>query len=238
MSVMRSIVWNVYKDLYLMRRTVLFYSALILVFAALFVGNQFTPVFAVLLASVVMVPSWLTYLEERNRGLTFQRSLPIPVSAIVGAKYVDMLLVAGWMYAMAIAAALWRLQSASPGEPAGPMAWALGATTAVMLVPAGLSLWAFFKWGYQAVRHAFLVFWVLFMAVLWPFTSLLRASGDPDAPSLIRKAGEAVRLASESMARRAHESPGLSMAVVVAVTLGLYSLSAVAACRAFRRREV
>ena len=237
-SVVRGIARVVWKDLYLLRRSLLYLSAMVLVFSLLFAGSQWPVVFAAVVPSVVTVPNLLAYVEERNRGLAFQRCLPIPVGVIVGAKYVVALAVAAWLGAVATVAAVWRLQATSGGPTADLIAWMLAATTALMLALSGLSLWAFFRWGYQAVRYASFGAWMAVTAIAWPLVRLARASVDPGEPSLNRKVAEMLRPALDTVARWAQESPTTSMAVLIALCLGLYALSGVAAYRALRQREL
>lgn len=106
MAILRSLVWNVYKDLYLMRRALAFYSLTVVAFAALYSGRTLTPLLAVVAASVVMAPSRLACTEERSGGLVLQRTLPVSPRVVVGAKYVDVLLVACWLDLLAVAAAM------------------------------------------------------------------------------------------------------------------------------------
>ncbi|HEY8425945.1 MAG TPA: ABC-2 transporter permease [Limnochordales bacterium] len=227
MSVWRSLAWNVYKDLCLMRRALVFYSAMVLVFAALDSGRNSGPMLGVLAASVVMTPNWLAYTEERSRGLVLQRTLPIAPWVIVGAKYVDTLLVAGWLGLLGAVAAM-ATGGVTPGLPAATsLAGGTAAlTVAAALVPAGISLWAFFRWGYQAARYALLGFFMAVMAVFVLLSERLPLQGGPSdgvpGGALAPVPG----------------GPGWGAVTLVGVALGLYLLAAVASYRAMRGREL
>lgn len=227
MSEWKSLAWNVYKDLYLMRRALAFYSSMVLVFAALYSGWNLGPALGVLAASVVMAPNWLAYTEERSGGLVLQRTLPVAPWVVVGAKYVDAALVATWLGLLTLGAGI-VARGGAEMSPASALP-TLGLTAivaAAALVPAGLSLWAFFRWGYQAARHAILAFVVVVLGVVMPLSERLPA---PRVTS---------RDLAMGMVTQGSGLSGWAVAAATGASLALYLLAAVAACRALRAREL
>ncbi len=162
MSEWKSLAWNVYKDLYLMRRALAFYSAMVLVFAARYSGWNLGPL-----------------------------TLGAAIVARGGAE-------------MSPASAL-------------PMLGLTAILAAAALVPAGISLWAFFRWGYQAARHAVLAFVVVVLGVVMPLSERLPT---PRVTS---------RDLAMGMVTQGSGPSGWAVDAATSASLALYLLAAVAA---------
>lgn len=226
------------KDLMTRRQYLVFGTLFLLAYAMVFGGDRPGVIPPVLAALSIMVPAQVSYAEERNRGLVLQRALAIPDGVIVTAKFALVVVVTVWFGAVAWGS--FALRSMASGRMAAgldEMGWLVAAVCMASTLFSGISVWAFFRWGYQATRYALFGVWVGFMGLVYPLTALSRALLDPHAPAALRALSEAIRGAVESIGEWANASPVAALGVAAAIVLLIYGSPTVAALRAFVRRE-